>query len=40
MFIVSFLILLQIAWITVMFFRFTTYSSYISVGLRVLSILV
>ncbi len=39
-FIVSFLIILQVGWIAVMFFRFTTYSTYISVALKILSILV
>ena len=40
MFIVSLLILLQISWVLVLFFRFTTYSQYITIGLRILSILV
>lgn len=40
MFVVSFLILLQIVWIAIMFFRFTSYSQYISIGLKVLSVLV
>lgn len=40
MFIASFLILLQMGWIAVMFFQFTSYSRYISIGLRILSILV
>ncbi|MBQ9156692.1 MAG: cardiolipin synthase [Eubacterium sp.] len=40
MFIVSLLILLQIGWLAVMFLRFTSYSQYIAIALRVLSILV
>lgn len=39
-FIVSFLILLQIIWAAVIFFRFTSYSQYISAAFKALSVLV
>lgn len=40
MFIVSLLIFLQIGWLAIMFFYFTSYSRYISIGLKILSVLV